>query len=141
MAPDAFTTDAFQASQFEGFVLDHTPPRLTVTLSPTVLWPPNHQLQDVAATLVVTDDHDPHPTVRLVSITSSEPDNGLGDGDTPNDIQSADFGTDDRQFQLRAERSGTGSGRIYTVTYEARDAAGNAAQVAVQVTAPHDRPH
>jgi triacylglycerol esterase/lipase EstA (alpha/beta hydrolase family) len=140
VANDAFTTPAFLASQFEGFALDHTPPTLSVTLSPTVLWPPNHQLQEVVATIAVTDDHDPHPTVKLVSITSSEPDNGLGDGDTPNDIQQAAFGTDDRQFLLRAERSGTGPGRTYTVTYEARDAAGNATQVSVQVTAPHDKP-
>jgi hypothetical protein len=141
VAADALTTGAFQASQFEGFSLDHTPPTLTVTLSPTVLWPPNHQMQEVVATITVTDDKDPHPTVTLVSITSSEPDNGLGDGDKANDIQEADFGTDDRQFLLRAERSGTGPGRTYAVTYEARDAAGNASRVTVKVTAPHDRPH
>jgi hypothetical protein len=141
VAADALTTGAFQASQFEGFSLDHTPPALTVTLSPTVLWPPNHQMQEVVATITVTDDKDPHPTVKLVSITSSEPDDGLGDGDMPNDIQNADFGTDDRQFLLRAERSGTGPGRTYTVTYEARDAAGNVSQATVKVTAPHDKPH
>jgi len=62
--------------------IDTTPPRLTVTLSPTVLWPPNHQLVDVRANIQVTDDLDPNPKVVLVSITSNEPDNGLGDGDT-----------------------------------------------------------
>src|SRR5262249_61410304 len=48
---DAFTTGPFLASQFEGFAVDHTPPTLSVTLSPTVLWPPNHQLQQVTATI------------------------------------------------------------------------------------------
>jgi hypothetical protein len=43
---------------------------------------------------------------------SNEPDNGLGDGDQPKDIQKANFGTDDRGFELRNERSGTGRGRI-----------------------------
>jgi len=105
-----------------------------------VLWPPNHQLQQVNATISVSDDQDPHPTVTLVSIVSSEPDNGLGDGDTPNDIQQADLGTDDRQVLLRAERGGTGPGRTYTVTYEARDAAGNTVQVSVDVTVPLSRP-
>src|SRR5206468_12744015 len=60
VAADALTTGAFQASQFEGFSLDHTPPALTVTLSPTVLWPPNHQMQEVVATITITDDKDPH---------------------------------------------------------------------------------
>jgi hypothetical protein len=140
VAPSALTTSPFLASQFEGFALDHTPPQLTVTLSPTALWPPNHRLVEVVATVNVTDDHDPHPTVTLVSITSSEPDNGLGDGDTANDVQGADFGTDDRSFLLRAERSGTGTGRTYTITYEARDAAGNATTVTQKVVAPHDKP-
>jgi hypothetical protein len=140
VANEAFTTDAFLASQFEGYSLDHTPPALSVTLSPVVLWPPNHQLQEVEATINVQDDKDANPTVRLLSIVSSEPDNGLGDGDVPDDVQEADLVTDDRQFLLRAERSGTGSGRTYTVTYEAHDAAGNATQVSVKVVAPHDRP-
>ncbi len=141
VANDAFTTDAFLASQFEGYSLDHTPPTLTITLSPVVLWPPNHQLQEVKATIDVKDDKDPNPTVRLLSIVSSEPDNGLGDGDVSDDIQEADLGTDDRRFLLRAERGGTGPGRTYTVIYEARDTAGNTTQGSVKVVAPHDRPH
>ncbi len=140
VAASALTTDAFLASQFEGFVLDQAPPQLAVTLSPTALWPPNHRLVEIVATISVEDDQDPHPVVRLVSITSSEPDNGLGDGDTANDIQGADLGTDDRQFFLRAERSGAGTGRTYTVTYEASDAAGNTTTVTAQVVAPHNRP-
>jgi endo-1,4-beta-xylanase len=75
--------------------------------------------------------------VELVSITSNEADNGLGDGDTSDDIQGASYGTDDRQFLLRAERSGTGSGRIYTVTYSATDASGNATETTDEVTVPH----
>ena len=140
VAPSAFTTSPFLASQFEGFAIDRTPPQLTVTLSPTALWPPNHRMVEVVATVTVTDDHDPHPAVTLLSITSSEPDNGLGDGDTANDIQGADLGTDDRSFLLRAERSGTGPGRVYTVTYQARDAAGNATTVSQKVIVSHDKP-
>ncbi|HKI01665.1 MAG TPA: choice-of-anchor X domain-containing protein [Thermoanaerobaculia bacterium] len=140
VAASALTTQPFLASQFEGFALDQAPPQLTVTLSPTALWPPNHRLEEIVATISVEDDQDPHPVVRLVSITSSEPDNGLGDGDTANDIQGADLGTDDRRFFLRAERSGTGTGRTYTVTYEASDAAGNITTVTKQVTAPISRP-
>jgi uncharacterized repeat protein (TIGR03803 family) len=94
------------------------PPTLTVKLSPGLLWPPNHKMVTIAATITATNGSGPAPTVTLVSITSNEPDNGLGDGDTANDIQGASFGTNDRSFQLRAERAGRGPGRVYTVTYK-----------------------
>ena len=120
-------------------VLDITPPKITVSVTPSRLAPPNHKLVPITATIVATDECDPNPQVRLVSITSSEPDNGLGDGDTPGDISGATTGTDDRAFQLRAERAGTGPGRTYTITYEAKDASGNTAQATATVLVPHDK--
>ncbi len=51
-------------------------------------------------------------SVVLTSIVSNELDNGLGDGQQPNDIQEAIVGTQDTSFCLRAERSGMGTGRI-----------------------------
>jgi hypothetical protein len=120
---------------------DTTPPEFTtLELSPTVLWPANHKLVTVEATIVVEDICEATPQVRLVSITSNQPDDGLGDGATSADIQGADFGTDDRQFQLRAERSGVGRGpRIYTVVYEVADASGNVTQGSVEVVVPFSR--
>jgi len=41
-------------------------------------------------------------------------------------------------FLLRAERAGTGDGRVYTITYRAIDAAGNSAEASCVVTVPHD---
>ena len=114
-------------------------PALTVTLTPNRLWPPNHKMVTVTANVQASDTCDPNPTVTLVSITSNEPDNGLGDGDTPNDIQNAAFGTDDRTFALRAERSGTGTGRIYTITYQATNSAGKTSAATAQVVVPHDQ--
>jgi hypothetical protein len=140
VVPDVGRTQAYRSIQFEkGRGDDVAPPTLTVTLTPDALWPANHRLAPVSPNIRVSDDTDPNPTVTLVSITSSEPDDGLGDGDAPNDIQGAAFGTDDREFLLRAERSGKGSGRVYTVTYQARDAAGNTTTVSTQVSVPHDR--
>jgi endo-1,4-beta-xylanase len=55
------------------------------------------------------------------------------------DIQGAAFGTDDRQFLLRAERSGTGSGRVYTITYEAADDSGNVTTRQATVTVPRNQ--
>lgn len=136
VADQAFKAEPFQASQFEGFVRDITPPVLTISADPSQIWPPNHRMVPVAVKVDVQDDQDPQPTVVLVSATSNEPDNGLGDGDFADDIQDASIGTDDRQLALRAERSGTGTGRIYSLTYEARDAAGNTSQATVTVTVP-----
>ncbi len=73
------------------------------------------------------------------SITSNEPDNGLGDGDTPNDIQSASAGAADVQFQVRSERSGKGDGRTYTIVYTGLDGSGNSSQAVVTVFVPHDQ--
>lgn len=115
---------------------DTTPPVLTVSSTPRVLWSPNHKLVEIAVTLEATDDSDLAPIVHLVSIASNEPDNGLGDGDRADDIQEAELGTDDRVFLLRAERGGNGTGRIYTVVYRATDAAGNSTDRAIQVLVP-----
>jgi hypothetical protein len=119
-------------------VHDTTPPTLTVAFSTNTLWPPNHELVSITTTIQVSDNCDPDPVVRLMSITSNEPDNGLGDGDTANDIQGAAYGSDDRAFLLRAERAGTGTGRIYAVAYRAEDAAGNGSTAQGVVTVPHD---
>jgi M6 family metalloprotease-like protein len=114
-------------------------PTLSVSLSPNTLWPPNHKLVPVSATLQVGNTCDPTPTVQLASITSNEPDNGLGDSDTANDIQRAALRTDDRSFSLRAERSGKGSGRVYTVTYQVADVLGNSTTATGRVSVPKNQ--
>ena len=118
-------------------VVDTTPPQLAVSVSPDRLRPPSHRLETITATITASDTCDTAPTIRLVSITSNEPDNGLGDGDQPNDVQGAAFGTDDRQFQLRRERSGNGGGRVYTIIYSATDDSGNTTLERATVTVPH----
>jgi hypothetical protein len=42
-------------------------------------------------------------------------------------------------LKLRAERSGSGNGRIYTITITARDASGNTSQTNVEIKVPHDQ--
>jgi hypothetical protein len=120
-------------------VQDTVPPEIEVTVAPTVLWPPNHKLSTISATVVATDICDAAPVVRLISITSNESDNGLGDGNTVGDIQEADLGADDRDFRLRAERSGLGGGRVYTILYEAEDASGNVNRATATVAVPNNR--
>lgn len=117
-------------------VQDTTPPTLTVVLTPSQLSTPNHKLSTIAATVTASDVCDSSPTVVLLSITSDEPDNGLGDGDMPGDIQEAATGTYDTSFRLRAERAGAGAGRTYTVTYRAVDDSGNTTTVSATVFVP-----
>ena len=133
-------TDAFGRESSDDVVVtvvDTTPPQLRFSLTPNTLWPPNHKLVTVTADLHVADNCDPAPAVRLTSVASNELDNGLGDGDTADDIQGAVPGTDDRSFRLRAERSGEGSGRTYTVIYEATDASSNRTRASQVVRVPH----
>jgi hypothetical protein len=122
-------------------VVDTTPPVLTVKLSPATLWPANHKLHEITATLAATDACDGDPAIRLVSVISDEPDDavGSGDGNTTGDIQGADLGAADTSVLLRAERSGKGDGRTYTLTYEAEDRSGNVTSVSKTVTVPKSR--
>ncbi len=116
-------------------VCDEIAPTLEVSVTPNELWPANHKYVDVMATVTASDNFDPNPTITRVSVTSNEPDEGLGDGDTPIDIVIVD----DFHFLLRAERSGTGMDRIYTITYLVTDACGNSTEQSVTVTVPHDK--
>jgi hypothetical protein len=110
---------------------DTVPPTLTVTGLPETLWPPDHRMVTLAPTVDADDDQDPEVEVTLV-VSSSEPDDGLGDGDTGNDF----VVRSPADFDLRAERSGTGSGRAYTLSWTATDDAGNATTVSRTVVVP-----
>jgi pimeloyl-ACP methyl ester carboxylesterase len=114
-------------------VVDTTPPDLTVELYPNSLWPPNHKMADIQAAVHAEDLCGDVASLTLVSVVSSEPDNGRGDGNTTGDIAGAEINTLDTLFQLRSERQGGGDGRIYTVTYQATDESGNRAEVSADV--------
>jgi hypothetical protein len=120
-------------------VVDRMSPVLSVTVEPARLWPPNHRMVDVEATVVASDVCS-DVTPILDSATSDESDNsdGMGDGDTVNDVQGVAAGTADSQFQLRAERAGTGQGRTYTIIYRAMDDSGNVGIATASVLVPHN---
>jgi len=105
------------------------PPSLDVSVSPDTLWPANHKYVTVQASVDPSGDVS---SVDLVSVTSNEPDNGDDDGNTVNDIVIVD----DFTFDLRAERSGSGTGRIYTITYEATNTCGSSTVATATVTVP-----
>jgi len=118
------------------FCADGEAPSLTVDVAPATLWPPNHRYRTVTAMVVGTDNVDPSVEVTLLAVTSNEPDDGEADGNTTNDIVIID----DVTFLLRAERSEIGTGRVYTMTYEAADDCGNSTQEAATVTVPLESP-
>lgn len=117
---------------------DTTPPAInSLAANPAVIWPPNHKMVNVDLTVDVVDDQDPSPVCQIAGVTSNEPIDGPGDGSTDPDWVVADPAV--LELQLRAERSGNGTDRIYTVAVSCSDAAGNASSATVPVTVPHNR--
>ena len=102
-----------------------------------LVWPPDHRMVPVTAAVAVSDGLSGPNGFTLREATSSEPDDGLGDGHTGRDIQGFAPGTTSTAGAFRAERSGQGDGRTYTLTYVGADAAGNTATCAATVRVPH----
>ncbi len=135
--PSFFLGEGMDAPPIPDIVTADTQPPVfkSLTVSPATLWPPNHQMVDVTVSAEVVDLIDRAPTARIVSVSSSEPIDGTGDGDTSPDWEI----TGDLTLKLRAERSGTGSGRVYTITVEARDYSGNTTLEIVAVIVPKNQ--
>ncbi len=115
-------------------VVDTTPPAISqVTATPNVLRPPNHKMVGVKVG-VAASDLCSAVACQITGVSSNEPVNGLGDGDMSPDWQI----TGDLMVDLRSERSGTGSGRVYTLTVTCRDASGNSSTGTAMVTVPHN---
>ncbi|KRE55852.1 OmpL47-type beta-barrel domain-containing protein [Paenibacillus sp. Soil750] len=108
-------------------LLDRTAPVLTVALDKTSIWPANHKMVAVHATVNASDADSGVASVILTSITCSDPNSNASD------IQ-AEIGTPATTFNLRAEKD-----RTYTITYTAIDNAGNKTVVSSVITVPHDQ--
>lgn len=102
-------------------VIDVTPPVISgASVAPNVLWPPNHKWVPVTVRAQATDDCG-SATWQITDVSSNEAGNGPADGNTPTDWAI----TGDHTVNLRAERSGNGRGRIYSITIQASDQDGN----------------
>ncbi len=120
-------------------VKDITPPVITLNANLISLWPPNHKYTTVNLTDLVasaSDLCDPSVNINSVviaSVSSDEPNNGDGDGNTTNDIVIA---PDCKSVQLVSERMGGGNGRVYTITFQVTDSSGNTTTATAKVTVP-----
>jgi uncharacterized lipoprotein YddW (UPF0748 family) len=97
-----------------------------VTVDPAVLEVPNHKMRMVTVGYETADNCG--PVTPSLSVTSNEPVDGEPDWEI----------IDEHRLKLRAERLGTGTGRVYTITIRATDASGNSAAQDITVAVPHD---
>lgn len=116
-------------------VRDTTPPVIrSIVATPNVLWPPNHRMVPVRLAVRACDLSGP-VSWRIDSIESNEAEDAIGSGHTaPDYLIKAPH-----RALLRAERSGRGSGRVYTLTVVVSDDSGNSSTGTVKVYVPHDR--
>ena len=103
-------------------------PTVTANASPSILWPPNHKMVSVSINAATSGGCD-SSLCKIVSVSSNEPIDADGDWVITGDLS----------LQLRAERLGQGTGRIYTITIRCTDGSGNQTTKGVTVTAPHDQ--
>lgn len=117
-------------------VIENHPPMCSgATASPAqVLWSPQHKMQAIHIQGITDAEEDP-VSVTVTHIEQDEPVNGLGDGDTSPD--GAGVGTS--TAQVRAERGGKGNGRLYEISFIARDSSAAACYGGVFVGVPHDK--
>lgn len=108
----------------------------SLSVNPKVLWPPNHKMVPVRVSAEITDACG-ETTWEIISITSNQAVDAKGSGNTSPDW----LITGDHTASLRAERAGPAKGgRIYTLTVQATDEAGNQSELStVRVLVPHDQ--
>lgn len=118
--------------------LINSPPSCgAVAPSRAVLWPPNHKLRTITLAGATDPDGD-SVAITATGVTQDEPVNGRGDGNTSPDFV---LGPAADQVRLRAERSGPGDGRVYTISFTAKDPSGASCSGTTTVSVPHDKRH
>lgn len=118
-------------------VNDVEPPVISnLAAHPAFLWPPNHQMRMVEIAYDVTDNCDgPEAITCVLTVASNESPNGRGDGNTVPDWEVVDA----HHVRLRAERSGPGLGREYTILATCTDSKKNSSSAAVTVAVRHNQ--
>lgn len=110
-------------------VEDTQPPVITASTALSSLWPPNGKLVDVGLSYGATDSSGPVTTSFVV--TSDEDDITPGGGEKHPDAVGS--------LRLRADRTGTGEGRVYLIRITATDALSNTSHACLTVVVPRDQ--
>jgi hypothetical protein len=134
-------TDGFNTSTATRtvIVVDTGLPVINLNGQSLTLWPPNHQYVTVNLTQFVVSASDGCDgtidinDVVISKVTSDEPENSAGDGNTMDDIIIA---ANCKSVQLRSERQGSGNGRVYTIHFRVKDAQGNISTATAKVKVP-----
>lgn len=98
-------------------VVDKQSPTISaVSASPNVLWPPNKKMIPVTVSVSASDNCDQNPVCKITAISENEPGNG----------KSPDWQiTGNLTASLKADRTNAKDPRVYTLTVQCADAAGN----------------
>ena len=103
-----------------------------VTANPSRLWPPNHKFRLVTLSGATDPDGDAL-TYQITGVQQDEP--VVGPDSTAPD---AELGTAGNTVKLRAERRGSGHGRLYFIAFTVTDGRGGSCSGTVVVAVPHD---
>jgi Cu-Zn family superoxide dismutase len=99
-----------------------------LTATPNVIWPPNAEMIPVTVGVTVSDPADAAPVCQISGVTSNEP------------LNASDWLlTGPLSVALRAARSGSGAGRIYSIAVTCTNASQLGTSAVVTVSVPHDR--
>lgn len=113
-------------------ITDTTAPVITYSQETNSLWPPNHKMVLVATGISASDIVDGATDVNI-AVTSNEPSNGKGDGNTDIDYETRTNFDGSVDLYVRAERSGKGSGRTYTITMSTVDSSEQSSSISFDV--------
>ena len=125
------TSDGGTSTESVTIKRDTTGPSIaSATADPSVLWAPNNKMRAVTVSVSASDAGSGAVVCSVNSVSSNE-----GGSVHEPDVELTGALT----LNLRAEREGKGSGRIYTAVVTCKDAAGNTSTASAVVTVPHDQ--
>jgi hypothetical protein len=118
----------YESGEFQ--IVQCSAPTITaLSATPVILWPPNHKMVPVTVT-GATIGGCGAVACSIATVSSNEPVGPDGDWQITSNLT----------LSLRAERLGTGTGRVYTINVQCKDSSGNVVSRTTNVNVPKDIP-